>query len=89
MQFEHKPVYTYPLEQQELCDGKAAEDVLADNCGRDLQMLLHLAAHKKQGSGNLENPLPPVMTLYGLVWIWTFKQTIGTQFKFRLRSSSL
>jgi hypothetical protein len=77
MQFRHKPAYTYPLGQQESCDGKAAVDVLADNCGRDLQMLLHPAGHRKQGSGNLENPLPPVMTLCGLVWIWTFKQTTG------------
>jgi hypothetical protein len=72
------------LEQQELCDGKAVVDVLVGNCGRDLQMLLHPAGHRKQGSGSLGNPLPPAMTLYGLVWIWTFKQTIGTSFKFRL-----
>lgn len=64
----HVLVHICPLEQQELCDGKAAAGVPVSNCGRDLQTLPHPAGHMTQGSESLASPPPPAMIQYGLVW---------------------
>jgi hypothetical protein len=64
----HILVRICPLEQQELCDGKAAAGVPVSNCGRDLQKLPHPAGHMTQGSESLASPPPPAMIQYGLVW---------------------